>query len=179
MKWSRDEALGSCEGQGGIPISKSAAPGAYGRTADTGAAAGSESRPPAIHRLKHGSEPIRPEGPPPVVGVPTSTNRTATASVGEATGRPIPSDFPPVVYLPCAEAVVDPKDARVDMRETRDGRTALLAYSALDRLHDCCGSEQPWILMPTSALSQLQAARPFQLLLLDVDIPVEKRRGAR
>ncbi|KAA0022476.1 hypothetical protein FOY51_12255 [Antrihabitans cavernicola] len=92
-------------------------------------------------------------------------------------GAPIPVDFPPVVYLPCAEQVDDAAQARVDMRTTRDGRTALLAYSALDRLHTCCGDEQPWVLMPTEALDELQKAHPFQLLLLDVVIPDDQRRG--
>lgn len=94
-----------------------------------------------------------------------------------AEGKPIPQDFPPVVYLPCAETVVDASQARVAMRTTRDGRVALLAYSALDRLHDCCGRNQPWIVMPTAGLDDLQQAQPFQLLLLDVVIPEDKRQA--
>lgn len=93
--------------------------------------------------------------------------------------KPIPRDFPPVVYLPCAESVDDPKDARIDMRETRDGRTALLAYSALDRLHECCGEDQAWIVVPTPVLSELQNLHPFQLLMLDIEIPIEQRRGQK
>lgn len=95
------------------------------------------------------------------------------------TSEAIPREFPPVVYLPCAEQVTDASDARIDMRETRDGRIALLAYSALDRLHTCCGDDQPWVLMPTDALDDLQKRSPFQLLLLDVVIPDDKRRGAQ
>lgn len=90
--------------------------------------------------------------------------------------QPIPEDFPPVVYLPCVEPVPDPAQARVAMRTTRDGRIALLAYSALDRLHTCCGRNQPWITMPTVGLDALQQAQPFQLLLLDVVIPEEQRQ---
>ncbi|MCV7431993.1 hypothetical protein H7K31_10495 [Mycolicibacterium bacteremicum] len=90
--------------------------------------------------------------------------------------KPIPGNFPPAVYLPCAESVNDPMAARIDMRQTRDGRTALLAYSALDRLHTCCGIDQAWILMPTADLAHLQLAQPFQLLLLDVVIPPDRRR---
>lgn len=89
--------------------------------------------------------------------------------------RPIPEDFPPVVYLPCEEQVDDPAQARVQMRTTRDGRLALVAYSALDRLHDCCGKGQPWIVTPTVALDALQQTRPFQLLFLDVRIPEQHR----
>ncbi|WP_211358296.1 SAV_915 family protein [Amycolatopsis cihanbeyliensis] len=62
------------------------------------------------------------------------------------------------------------------MRTTKDGRVALLAYSALDRLHTCCGPNQPWIVMPTAALDGLQQAQPFQLLLLDIMIPEDKRQ---
>ena len=89
--------------------------------------------------------------------------------------RPIPRDFPPVLYLPCVERVVDPADAHVEMRLTRDGRVALLAYSALDRLHDCCGAAQPWIVTPTTALEGLHRIQPFELLLLDVPIPEDRR----
>jgi hypothetical protein len=87
-------------------------------------------------------------------------------------------EFPPVVYVPCTAHVVDPGEAQVAMRTTRDGRVALLAYSALDRLHDCCGEDQPWLVMPTQALEGLRQTQPFQLLLLDVVIPPEHRYGA-
>ncbi|PRX44546.1 hypothetical protein B0I33_11155 [Prauserella shujinwangii] len=93
-----------------------------------------------------------------------------------AAGKPLPREFPPVVYLPCVETVTDPEQARIAMRTTRDGRVALLAYSALDRLHDCCGRNQPWIVLPTAALDALQQAQPFQLVLLDVVIPEDKRQ---
>lgn len=93
-----------------------------------------------------------------------------------AAGAPIPHNFPPVVYLPCIETVADATQARVAMRTTKDGRVALLAYSALDRLQSCCGPNQPWIVMPTAALDGLQQAQPFQLLLLDLVIPEDKRQ---
>lgn len=92
-------------------------------------------------------------------------------------GSPIPKDFPPVVYLPCESHVEDPHDAVVQMRETRDGRMALLVYSALDRLHSCCGEQQPWLVMPTAELGKLQEARHFDLVVLDVVIPEEHRNA--
>lgn len=94
----------------------------------------------------------------------------------ESDGKPLPADFPPVVYLPCMETVSDVSQARITMRETRDGRVALLAYSALDRLHSCCGANQPWVVMPTVGLDKLQRAQPFALLLLDVVIPEKERQ---
>lgn len=87
----------------------------------------------------------------------------------------LPADFPPMVYLPCVEHVTDPVLARVQMRETRDGRVALLAYSALDRLHDCCGRDQAWVVVPTPALADVHAADPFDLLFLDMYVPAERR----
>ena len=91
---------------------------------------------------------------------------------------PIPKDFPPVVYLPCSEHVANPSEATVEMRRARDGRMCLMAYSALDRLKRCCGETQPWMVLPTAYLDQLQQAQPFELLLLDVMIPEEYRHGA-
>lgn len=128
----------------------------------------------------HQTNRLRADSPPTgssEVGSAETSPGGTTAPTAES--KPIPRDFPPVVYLPCAESVVDPNDARIDMRQTRDGRTALLAYSALDRLQHCCGEDQAWIVMPTAGLSQLQAAHPFELLLLDVEIPVEQRRGQK
>jgi hypothetical protein len=58
-----------------------------------------------------------------------------------------------------------------------DRRVALLAYSALDRLHTCCGAQQPWIVLPTAILDKLQQDNPFELLLLDVMIPEDERHG--
>lgn len=89
---------------------------------------------------------------------------------------PIPRDFPPVVYVPCAESVTEVADARPVMERTKDGRLALLVYSAMDRLYECCGRGQPWLVLPTAALDELQRSQGFQLILLDVRIPEEHRR---
>lgn len=90
---------------------------------------------------------------------------------------PLPPDYPPIVYVLCAEAVDDPQDATVEVHATRDGRTALLAYSALDRLHDACGRGYPWVLVRTAGLEHLHHRHPFDLLLLDVVLPEHLRRS--
>jgi hypothetical protein len=105
----------------------------------------------------------------------TDAGDVSAGGAGADGGATLPRDFPPVVYLPCTESVQDPLQATVQMRRARDGRVAVLAYSALDRLHDACGDEQPWVLLPTTSLDALQQARPFQLLLMDVVIPPEHR----
>ena len=88
----------------------------------------------------------------------------------------LPPDYPPVLYVPCAEHVTDPDDVRVEYRTTRDGREALLVYSALDRLRSCCGAGQPWFLMPTVKLDDLHRVRPFDVVLLDLELPDELKR---
>lgn len=93
----------------------------------------------------------------------------------DAPGTPLPRDFPPVVYVPCLKDVADPAELEVLYRETRDGRTALLVYSALDRLRACNGEHQPWFLIPTTGLAALHANRPFDLVLLDVLVPEHER----
>lgn len=93
--------------------------------------------------------------------------------------REIPKDYPPVVYVPCVRAVTDPADLEVVYRTTRDGRTALLVYSALDRLHRCAGEDQPWFVLATAQLQLLHDVRPFDLVLLDLVVPEEQRLGAR
>lgn len=86
--------------------------------------------------------------------------------------------FPPVVYVPCAQPSEEGGELTVDLRRTRDGRTALLVYSALDRLVRCCGNLQPWVVMPTARLETVNEHAGFDLILLDVKIPSELRRGA-
>ncbi|SNR38461.1 hypothetical protein SAMN06265360_104136 [Haloechinothrix alba] len=96
----------------------------------------------------------------------------------QAGNTPIPPEFPPVVYLPLAEHTENPEEAVVELRRTRDGRMALMAYSAMDRLKYCCGEQQPWMVLPTAYLDNIQQVQPFDLVLLDVIIPEEHRHGS-
>lgn len=84
--------------------------------------------------------------------------------------------FPPVVYVPCAPVQAGSGEIDVDLRMTRDGRLALLVYSALDRLVTHCGEAQPWTLMRASDLERVRLETGFELVLLDLDIPEELRR---
>ena len=63
------------------------------------------------------------------------------------------------------------------MRRTKDGRTALLAYTALDRPADCMGPHQPWILCHTDRLHELEADHPYDVIYLDMAMPKELWRG--
>ena len=85
--------------------------------------------------------------------------------------------FPPLVYVPCAPEQPGDTELRVDLRETRDGRMALLVYSALDRLVDKAGPSQPWTVMLTRDLEDVRLRTGFDLVFLDMDVPTEFRRA--
>lgn len=87
----------------------------------------------------------------------------------------IPAEFPPVLYVPCVEETLEAADARVRLRTTRDGRSALLVYSALDRLRSGVGSDVAWMVIPTARLVVLNDSTPFDLVLLDVVVPEHER----
>jgi hypothetical protein len=85
--------------------------------------------------------------------------------------------FPPVVYVPCSPEQ-NSEELAVDLRRTRDGRLALLVYSAMDPLIAHCGSAQPWTVMLTRDLEQVRLATGVELIFLDLDVPPELRRTA-
>ncbi len=86
--------------------------------------------------------------------------------------------FPPMVYVPCDRVSPGDEELNVDLRPTNDGQVALLVYSALDRLVSCCGPHQPWVVMPTARFDKLGKHTHFDMVLLDIAIPDELRRGA-
>lgn len=75
-----------------------------------------------------------------------------------------------MVYLPVA---VDDSGEVVDIRMIKlgDGRVALCAYSALDRFIACWGAAQPWALVNTSDLGEINDTKPYDVKLLDVLVP--------
>lgn len=88
------------------------------------------------------------------------------------------SDLPPYVYVPCSQVRADDAELVVDLRRTQSGQVALLVYSALDRLVDCCGAAQPWTVLPSTQLERIREATGFELILMDVSIPEHLRRDA-
>jgi len=95
-----------------------------------------------------------------------------TGAIG-TTPKPV---IPPMLYLPCDGFRSGGDELSVDFRCMRDGRLALLAYTALDRLVNCCGQDQPWVVVPASTLDELDLHQPYDVILLDVEIPTELRR---
>nr|WP_306814227.1 SAV_915 family protein [Actinomyces bowdenii] len=65
------------------------------------------------------------------------------------------------------------------MRQTKDGRVALLAYTALDRLVRCMGPHQPWVLYETARLHELETVRSYDVIYLDMEMPRELWRTSK
>lgn len=84
---------------------------------------------------------------------------------------------PPALYLPSTGAPTK-FGAEIELRRTNDGRMALLAYTALDRLADCMGPHQPWVLYPTERLGDLEAVEHYDVIYLDLPVPQELWRTA-
>lgn len=74
--------------------------------------------------------------------------------------------FPPVVYVPTTTPKGD-DEARLELVELVDGRTALFAYSAMDRLDEFYRAGAPWVLLTVAQLQQLHEASPYDVLFLD------------
>ena len=82
-----------------------------------------------------------------------------------------PVIVPPVLYLPVRP---HPEVGNYpEVRKLADGRMALLAYTALDRLADACGENQPWVLLHVSDLGAIKADFPFDVVAFDPRLPPE------
>lgn len=77
---------------------------------------------------------------------------------------------PPMLYLPAVEHPDGGQYAIV--RELTDGRMGLLAYTALDRLADKCGPNQPWVLVATADLGRIKEVQPFDVVAFDLQVPL-------
>jgi hypothetical protein len=108
---------------------------------------------------------------------PASFDAATGATTPPAVGDQLPDGTtrvvtPPIVYLPCA-LDEDGQVAEIKMVRLRDGRVALMAYSALDRLARACGEAHPWVLYDTARLEELRAIKPYDAAYLDVGLPSE------
>lgn len=85
-------------------------------------------------------------------------------------------ELQPAYYVPC---ITDGDGTlRVVLRETRDGRVALIVYSALDRLRAGAG-DVPWAFMTLVDLQAVKDESPFDVIYQDIRIPEDRRQVAR
>ena len=89
-------------------------------------------------------------------------------SLGPDPERPF---VPPALYLP-STGVPNARGTEIELRRLRDGRRALLAYTAVARLVNCMGPNQPWALFLTENLDELAEAQPFDVVV-DQQLPRE------
>ncbi len=97
--------------------------------------------------------------------------------MAEAAGAVEPRAIPPLLYVPVADPDVG-DEMTVEFHHLDDGRLALLAYTALDRLITGCGPNQPWVVLPIAKLEEIDRYQPYDVILLDVPIPEDQRRKA-
>lgn len=82
---------------------------------------------------------------------------------------PEKTTVPPVLYVPIRRTP-DGGVAVVRM-PMGQGRAALVAYTALDRLAKGCGEGQEWTLIFTSTLDEIKEEAHFDAVAFDVDFP--------
>ncbi|MDR1998873.1 MAG: hypothetical protein LBQ06_02880 [Frankiaceae bacterium] len=85
-------------------------------------------------------------------------------------------EFPPVVYVPTCMA--EDGQMHVEMKMMLDGRSALLVYSALDRLRRWYG-DTSWMVTTIEGLQRLYDDRPYDVLFLDRSIVPEAAGDSR
>lgn len=88
-----------------------------------------------------------------------------------------PLIVPPVIYLPVRDDASLEKIAA--MRKLNDGRMALLAFSALDRLVDACGPNQEWVVVNLGEVDEIKKQTPFDVMVLDPEVPASARQFGR
>ena len=89
----------------------------------------------------------------------------------------LPKDLPPVLYVPTSPFAPDGR-GHIAMTPLADGRLAVFAYSALDRLVEFYAADAPWALLTVADLQRAHADVPFDLLLVD-QRPVVAEHQAR
>ncbi|MBB5855058.1 SAV_915 family protein [Amycolatopsis umgeniensis] len=83
--------------------------------------------------------------------------------------------LPNALFLPTAKKPKDFTRAEIELRRTSDGRMALIAFSSVQRLVECCGEHQPWALVKAEHLGRVYQVQPYDLIVLDSDLPEELR----
>ncbi|KGM13330.1 SAV_915 family protein [Cellulomonas bogoriensis] len=108
-----------------------------------------------------------------VIDQPTTPTASAQSQDVTPAGRPT---VPPVVYLPVRPGE---RSGTPEVRTLKDGRLALLAYTALDRLGTSCGERQPWVAVETPRLDEVKRRNHYDVVVFDMVVPEQYRREGR
>lgn len=86
------------------------------------------------------------------------------------------TDHAALVHVPLRAADPDATETAVELRRLPDGSVVVPAYAERERLVECCGDAQPWMLIPLARLAALRAVLGFDAVALDHDLPWSERR---
>jgi hypothetical protein len=84
-------------------------------------------------------------------------------------------DLPSALVLPTAKKPKNFGTAEIELRRTADGKIALMAFSSVQRLVECLGPYQPWALVKSEHLPKIYQTQPYDMIVLDSDLPEELR----
>jgi hypothetical protein len=104
-------------------------------------------------------------------------DRTTSGLAMDTAKRPLIVDVDELDRLPTEIYVATrrpPEGAAVvylELRRLDDGRLALMAYSSLDLLVECCGRDQAWVRLVTDELPQVRDYADFDVVALDAMVP--------
>lgn len=80
------------------------------------------------------------------------------------------------VFLPTRRVTPGDAEFTVELRTLEDGRLALLTYSSLDSLVDCCGAAQPWVEVAAEHVDHVVATVEAEAVLVDTPLEEDVRR---
>ncbi|MQA86715.1 MAG: hypothetical protein GEV03_19300 [Streptosporangiales bacterium] len=83
-----------------------------------------------------------------------------------------------VAYIPSRRVRRGDAEAMLELRNTEDGRVAMLAFSSLEQLVDGCGEAQPWVAVPIDRIEEMQRLSGADLVLWNVELSSELRHPA-
>lgn len=81
----------------------------------------------------------------------------------------------PTAYVPSQRLREGDTEATLELRNTEDGRVAMLAFSSLEQLVGCCGEAQPWVALPLDRVDNLRELSGADVTLWDLELPAELR----
>ncbi|GAA4851414.1 hypothetical protein GCM10025787_38330 [Saccharopolyspora rosea] len=102
------------------------------------------------------------------------TSLTGDGEDEYAPEAPIPDSGDQIVevFIP-ARADVGNQQVQLELRYTTEGALALVLYTSLERLVECCGEQQAWVKVPASELATIVDQVGAQVIREDVPLPTD------
>lgn len=107
---------------------------------------------------------------------PVDESHVAPSVIGDAYHPESDEDGPVLAYVPSQRLNPGDTEVTVEFRWTTDSRLAVLAYSSLESLVECCGGRQPWVSLPVDRVDEIASESQADVVLWDAGLPAEERR---